>query len=81
MDNIVKINTYLTDIRNRPTWPRSRRRGGPRPRSGVEGPGQRRYQPLRCAVSCRRYPGRDIAFLLGITPQRVSQIGLKDDDD
>jgi hypothetical protein len=24
---------------------------------------------------------RDIAFLLGITPQRVSQIGLKDDDD
>jgi len=22
----------------------------------------------------------DIAFLLGITPQRVSQIGLKDDD-
>jgi len=24
---------------------------------------------------------RDIAFLLGITPQRASQIGLKDDDD
>ena len=50
-------------------------------RARVEGPGQRRYQPLRCAVTCRRYPVRDIAFLLGITPQRVSQIGLKDDDD
>jgi len=24
---------------------------------------------------------RDIAFLPGITPQRASQIGLKDDDD
>jgi hypothetical protein len=32
-------------------------------------------------VTCRRYPVRDIAFLLGITPQRASQIGLKDDDD
>ena len=40
----------------------------PAPAPRVEGPGQRRYQPLRCAVTCRRYPVRDIAFLLGITP-------------
>ena len=37
----------------------------------------------RYVALCRAagIPVRDIAFLLGITPQRVSQIGLKDDDD
>ena len=36
----------------------------------------------RYVALCRAagIPVRDIAFLLGITPQRVSQIGLKDDD-
>src|SRR4026209_1259474 len=38
--------------------------------------------PSRYVALCRAagIPVRDIAFLLGITPQRVSQIGLKDDD-
>ena len=37
----------------------------------------------RYVALCRAagIPVRDIAFLLGITPQRASQIGLKDDDD
>ena len=37
----------------------------------------------RYVALCRAagIPVRDIAFLLGITPQRVSQNGLKDDDD
>jgi ketopantoate hydroxymethyltransferase len=51
-----------------------------------------RAQALKAQVSaatsryvalCRAagIPVRDIAFRLGITPQRVSQIGLKDNDD
>jgi len=37
----------------------------------------------RYVALCRAagIPVRDIAFLLGITPQWVSQIGVKDDDD
>ena len=50
-----------------------------------------RAQALKAQISAARSryvalcraagsPVRDIAFLLGITPQRVNQIGLKDDD-
>ena len=57
-----------------------------------QGAARARAQALKAQVSaatsryvalCRAagIPVRDIAFLLGITPQRVSQIGLKDDDD